>query len=278
MPTPAPAPEHRADVAGPGDPRQQLLRPVRANPAAAEGFEPQPLPQPPEVLVAQASERAQASRPLVTVETPTPTPTPTPPPPPPPPEPEVQAPQAAPFPVLELGRRPGDPVPGLSMTPGPEPAAAPAPPPSPGPAPQAPPPAPPDAQATYTVRAGDTLGSIAQSRYGSATAWQAIASANPLVDPTRLRVGQTLRMPELPSLAATGERTDGDTPATLPPPTPAVSHRVRSGDALSTLAARYYGDSSRWRVIFNANRGVIGDNPNALRVGMELEIPPKPPS
>jgi nucleoid-associated protein YgaU len=50
-------------------------------------------------------------------------------------------------------------------------------------------------------------------------------------------------------------------------------HVVASGDTLSHIAARYYGDAGRWPDIYEANKDIIGDNPNLIRVGQELEIP-----
>ena len=52
-------------------------------------------------------------------------------------------------------------------------------------------------------------------------------------------------------------------------------HRVLEGETLSGLARRYLGSSDRWAELFAANRQVLGD-PNHLRVGMELVIPPGP--
>lgn len=52
----------------------------------------------------------------------------------------------------------------------------------------------------------------------------------------------------------------------------AVTHKVKSGDTLQTLAQRYYGDASKWRVIFNANPARLPLDGN-LKVGSEIEIP-----
>ena len=52
-----------------------------------------------------------------------------------------------------------------------------------------------------------------------------------------------------------------------------VKYVVRSGDSLSRIARNIYGDSSKWLVIYNANRRVIGPNYDKLEVGMELEMP-----
>ena len=53
-------------------------------------------------------------------------------------------------------------------------------------------------------------------------------------------------------------------------------HGVARGDSLSSLAVRYYGQGSKWPVIFEANRRVIGHNPNLIRPGQKLEIPNLP--
>jgi len=47
----------------------------------------------------------------------------------------------------------------------------------------------------YTVKKGDTLYHIAKEKYGDGKQWQKIASANPGVTPSSLRVGQTLVVP-----------------------------------------------------------------------------------
>lgn len=58
--------------------------------------------------------------------------------------------------------------------------------------------------------------------------------------------------------------------------TPAVSgtryHTVVKKDTLYALARQYYGDQSRWKDIYEANRGTISD-PNKIRVGQKLVIP-----
>ena len=48
--------------------------------------------------------------------------------------------------------------------------------------------------------------------------------------------------------------------------------RVKSGDSLSKLAARIYGDRSKFRIIYNANRDVLS-NPNRIYAGLILKIP-----
>ena len=40
----------------------------------------------------------------------------------------------------------------------------------------------------YTVKKGESLWSIAQTRYGSGQKWKVIAAANPSIDPDRIRL------------------------------------------------------------------------------------------
>jgi nucleoid-associated protein YgaU len=50
------------------------------------------------------------------------------------------------------------------------------------------------------------------------------------------------------------------------------SYTVKSGDTLSGIAKREYGDAGQWKRIFEANRDKI-DNPDLIHPGQELVIP-----
>lgn len=55
---------------------------------------------------------------------------------------------------------------------------------------------------------------------------------------------------------------------------------VVSGDSLSKIAKREYGNAREWNRIFEANRDILKD-PDKIYPGQELKIPPmptKPPS
>lgn len=49
-------------------------------------------------------------------------------------------------------------------------------------------------------------------------------------------------------------------------------HVVQSGDTLSKIAQKYYGDASLYTKIFQANRDVLSD-PNKISPGQKLRIP-----
>ena len=53
---------------------------------------------------------------------------------------------------------------------------------------------------------------------------------------------------------------------------PAVRHRVKPGDTLSSIAEDVYGDPGRWRTIYEANKEQLG-NSHRIRIGQELIIP-----
>ncbi len=62
--------------------------------------------------------------------------------------------------------------------------------------------------------------------------------------------------------------------AEAPPATQSISlpttHTVKPNDTLSTLAKRYYGEESKWILIYEANKL---SNQNSLQVGQKLTIP-----
>ncbi|HEX7008858.1 MAG TPA: LysM peptidoglycan-binding domain-containing protein [Phycisphaeraceae bacterium] len=140
-----------------------------------------------------------------------------------------------------------------------------------------PPAARPASASTYTIQAGDTFSSIAQKLYGSERRWVDIAQANPTIDPARLRVGQVIRLPG----AAAGASAASAQPAAQTPRLASAasagqgrSYTVQPRDTLSSIARRFYGDSSKWYIIYQANRARIGSNPDRMPAGISLVIPP----
>jgi len=56
------------------------------------------------------------------------------------------------------------------------------------------------------------------------------------------------------------------------------TYEVRAGDTLSRIASEAFSDSSRWIDIYDTpgNARTIGSNPNLLKIGMTLSMPPCP--
>jgi nucleoid-associated protein YgaU len=90
--------------------------------------------------------------------------------------------------------------------------------------------------------------------------------------------------PQRPALASPVTASSPVVPSASPPPaTTSASggggneqtYEIQSGDTLLSIAEQFYGDNSQWRKIYDANRDVIGSNPDALKVGTTLKIPPK---
>lgn len=62
-------------------------------------------------------------------------------------------------------------------------------------------------------------------------------------------------------------------PPVAPPPVPEVRHyTVQRGDTLEGIAVKMYGDRTKWRLIFEANRDKI-TNKDRIFPGQELVIP-----
>ncbi|MGC4378406.1 LysM peptidoglycan-binding domain-containing protein [Fictibacillus sp. Mic-4] len=58
-----------------------------------------------------------------------------------------------------------------------------------------------------------------------------------------------------------------------PKPTPPKTYKVVKGDCLWKISKKFYGKGSLWRKIYNANKKVIGKNPNLIYPGQKLVIP-----
>ena len=57
-----------------------------------------------------------------------------------------------------------------------------------------------------------------------------------------------------------------------------IKHVWNKDDTYASLAFKHYGSIQEpyWRLIYNHNKAIIGDHPNNIRNGLEIEIPPLP--
>ena len=100
------------------------------------------------------------------------------------------------------------------------------------------------------------------------------AAAPPSVSPAPSPARPLLSSPVASPSALPG--VVGSTPSTTASQTAGGdTYEVQSGDTLATIAQQYYGDPSQWRRIYDANKDAIGDDPDKLKLGQKLTIPPK---
>jgi LysM repeat protein len=145
---------------------------------------------------------------------------------------------------------PPPPPPAEAAAPAPVDAAAPAPS-EPAPAPAAPAPA--VKPTIHTVRAGESLATIAP-RYG--LSWQTLAAMNGLDSRSVLQVGQVLRLHGTAPAAPAAPASAGT----------ATTHTVRAGESLATIAPRY---GFTWQELAALN-GLDGQT--ILQVGQVLRL------
>lgn len=57
-----------------------------------------------------------------------------------------------------------------------------------------------------------------------------------------------------------------------------AEHTLKADETLSHMALKYYGHATEpyWRLIYEANKEIIGDNPSRVRPGMTIKIPTLP--
>jgi LysM repeat protein len=126
----------------------------------------------------------------------------------------------------------------------------------------------------YTVSPGDTLSSIAGRH---AIAWQDVAAANGISDPSLLQVGMQLRLPGVPEEGASAEPAEApaavaeDAAETTEPTEPAEvvseAYVVKPGDTLSGIAGR---SGITWQELAAFNGLGTGA---VLQIGQALQLP-----
>jgi membrane-bound lytic murein transglycosylase D len=112
--------------------------------------------------------------------------------------------------------------------------------------------------ATHTVRRGETLSHIAR-RYGVSVA--ALRSANGNVQPTRLRAGQTIRVPGRGAGGSSVVASTASTAASV------RYHQVRRGENLTVIARRYGVSINRLQTLNGMGRSTRILAGQRIRVG-----------
>jgi nucleoid-associated protein YgaU len=134
---------------------------------------------------------------------------------------------------------------------------------------------------THRVAKGETFAKIAETLLGDERYYLEIEKANPDIDPTRIRPGMVINLPDV----STAKRSSGSSSSNDAAVTasgrqereldPEKEYKVRPGDSLYIIAKRVYHNSAKMDEIYELNKGVIGDDPAKVRAGMVLKLPPK---
>lgn len=77
-----------------------------------------------------------------------------------------------------------------------------------------------------------------------------------------------------PGIVAAGSFFGGYTCPSSSQPSCASTYTVQNGDTLWSIAQHFYGNGAYWHVLYAANTGVVGSNPNYIKPGERLCIPP----
>ncbi|HET6250842.1 MAG TPA: LysM peptidoglycan-binding domain-containing protein [Tepidisphaeraceae bacterium] len=160
-------------------------------------------------------------------------------------------------------------------------------------------PAAPAASKTHSIESGETFSSIARAVYGDAKYYKEIIKANPTVDPTHLKPGMVIVLPEKPQAqprhdAAPAARTPGTEIADPPLPgtrateprahaaaapasiDPKTQYRVQSSDSLYKISIKLYHSPNQVDAIYQLNKDQIGTDPAKLKLNMVLKLPAPP--
>jgi nucleoid-associated protein YgaU len=147
----------------------------------------------------------------------------------------------------------------------------------------------------YQWKAGDAWSSVAQSIYGDARYETLLRSTNsdvkqpkagesilvPTLEPSGTKDGalakSASKSPELGAANPTAKLAMGGDTAAKDATKDATksggkTHTVKAGDSLSSISKQYYGTTTKWQQIAEANKTTLKD-PNKLKVGMKLAIP-----
>ncbi len=148
----------------------------------------------------------------------------------------------------------------------------------------------------YTLKDGETLYKICQTKYGNGNLWKELADFNKstISNPTKLRKGTTIRLPSANVLR--GESTPVAVATVLPAPqmltltnpaqqqvqqqvqqptqqpTTTREYVVQKGDTLGSISTRELGTAKKWECIYEANRDRL-KSPTDLKIGKSLRIP-----
>ena len=115
---------------------------------------------------------------------------------------------------------------------------------------------------SYTVKKGESYYTIAKKMLGSSSRWREIERLNS-IPAEELRAGAVIKLPakDVGGMSGTPGVPGGKT------------HVVAKGETLGDISKVYFGTTTKWKQIVEANPGVRPEN---LKVGQSLAIPDLP--
>ena len=144
---------------------------------------------------------------------------------------------------------------------------------------------------THRIAKGENFSTIAAAYYGSPNFYPHIQRANPSVDPTRLKLGTEINLPDIadvkppekaPEKALSKPVESHLAEAQLvghrkqPTFDPKTEYLVQSSDSLYRISLKLYGTPDMVDRIYALNKTAIGDNPAKLKLWMILKLPADP--
>lgn len=139
---------------------------------------------------------------------------------------------------------------------------------------------------THKVMKGETFSTIAAAAYGSPNLYAYILRANPKLDPTKLKPGIDINLPDISEVKGPEKAADKDAEksTTASPIAHKIEaaldakteYRVQSGDSLHKISMKLYGKIDMVQKIYDLNKSAIGDNPAKLKLGQVLKLPQPP--
>lgn len=124
----------------------------------------------------------------------------------------------------------------------------------------------------HVIAMDDTLYGLSLRYYGDGEGVGDIERANPEARARSLRPGVVLVIPARVKVSRGSDAARAEGPAGRAATGPR-GYVVKDNETFYTIARKLYGDSGRWRELFELNRELVKGRPQRLRAGMELRLP-----
>lgn len=122
----------------------------------------------------------------------------------------------------------------------------------------------------YRIQAGDSLWTIAETKYGSGFNAYDLAKANNIENPSLIEVGTIIVIPSLTPKAATQGEITASAASTAQATSDVTTYVVKQDDTLWMIAEQMYGDGFSYVRIVEANNI---QTPSIIYPGTNLNIP-----